>query len=93
CVTGFYKPEAGHIYLDGLEITGLSPDRISHLGIARTYQNIRLFKNMTAIENIQVGMHVHLKAGLLGSIVRDPATLREEQASLEEARRLLRLVG
>lgn len=93
CVTGFYKPEAGHIYLDGLEITGLPPDRISHLGIARTYQNIRLFKNMTAIENIQVGMHTHLKAGLLGSIVRGPATLREEQASLEEARRLLRLVG
>lgn len=93
CVTGFYKPEEGHIYLDGLEITGLPPDRISRLGIARTYQNIRLFKNMTAIENIQVGMHAHMKAGLLGSIVRDPATRREEQMALEEARRLLRLVG
>ncbi|MCS7221314.1 MAG: ABC transporter ATP-binding protein [Anaerolineae bacterium] len=93
CVTGFYKPEEGHIYLNGMDITGLPPDRISRLGIARTYQNIRLFKNMTAIENIQVGMHAHMRAGLLGCILRDPATRREEQMALEEARRLLRLVG
>lgn len=93
CVTGFYTPESGEIYLDGQLITGLTPDRISHRGIARTYQNIRLFKNMTAIENIQVGMHAHMKSGLIGSIVRSPGTRREEEASLEEARRLLRLVG
>jgi len=93
CVTGFYTPEGGEIYLDGQLITGLTPDRISHRGIARTYQNIRLFKNMTAIENIQVGMHAHMKSGLIGSIVRSPGTRREEEASLEEARRLLRLVG
>ncbi len=93
CVTGFYTPESGEIYLDGQLITGLTPDRISHRGIARTYQNIRLFKNMTAIENIQVGMHAHMKSGLIGSIVRSPGTRHEEEASLEEARRLLRLVG
>ena len=93
CVTGFYNPEKGEILLDGQPITGLSPDRVAHRGIARTYQNIRLFKNMTAVENILVGMHPHLKTGLIGGILRDPRTRREEQAALEEALRLLRFVG
>jgi len=93
CVTGFYNPEKGEILLDGQPITGLSPDRVTHRGIARTYQNIRLFKNMTAVENILVGMHPHLKTGLIGGILRDPRTRREEQAALEEALRLLRFVG
>jgi len=93
CVTGFYTPEEGEILLDGRNITGLSPDRVTHLGVARTYQNIRLFKNMTAVENILVGMHPHMRAGLIGSILRDPRTVREEREALEEARRLLRFVG
>ena len=93
CVTGFYTPEVGEIMLDGRDITGLSPDRIARLGIARTYQNIRLFKNMTAVENILVGMHPHLKSRLIGSILRNPGTRQEEQAAVEEARRLLRFVG
>ena len=93
CVTGFYTPEVGEIMLDGRNITGLSPDRIARLGIARTYQNIRLFKNMTAVENILVGMHPHLKSRLIGSILRNPGTRQEEQAAVEEARRLLRFVG
>ena len=93
CVTGFYTPEVGEIMLDGRNITGLSPDRITHLGIARTYQNIRLFKNMTAVENILVGMHPHLKSRLIGSILRNPGTRQEEQTAVEEARRLLRFVG
>src|SRR5215208_3851717 len=93
CVTGFYTPEEGEILLGGKNITGLSPDRVTRLGISRTYQNIRLFKNMTAVENILVGMHPHLKSGLIGSILRDPRTVREEQAAVEEARRLLRFVG
>jgi len=93
CVTGFYTPEEGEILLDGRNITGLSPDRVTHLGVARTYQNIRLFKNMTAVENILVGMHPHMRAGLIGSILRDPRTIREEREALEEARRLLRFVG
>jgi branched-chain amino acid transport system ATP-binding protein len=93
CVTGFYTPEEGEILLDGKNITGLSPDRVTHLGVSRTYQNIRLFKNMTSVENILVGMHPHLKAGLIGGILRDPRTMREEKESVEEAKRLLQFVG
>ena len=93
CVTGFYSPEEGDILLEGKSIVGLSNDRVTRLGIARTYQNIRLFKNMTAVENILVGMHPHLKTGLIGSILRGPAVRREEEEALAEARRLLRFVG
>jgi branched-chain amino acid transport system ATP-binding protein len=93
CVTGFYTPEEGDIFLAGKNITGLSPDRVTHLGITRTYQNIRLFKNMTAVENILVGMHPHLKAGLIGGIFRGPKTREEEREALAEARRLLHFVG
>ncbi len=94
CVTGFYTPEEGKILLNGdLNITGLSPDRVAHLGISRTYQNIRLFKNMTSVENILVGMHSHLKAGIIGGIFRDPRTIREEGLAVEEAKRLLNFVG
>mgnify|MGYP001196750505 FL=1 len=93
CVTGFYTPEEGDIILDGRDITGLSPDRITHLGVSRTYQNIRLFKNMTSVENILVGMHPHLKSGLIGGIIRDPRTRKEEKEAVEEARRILQFVG
>ncbi len=93
CVTGFYQPEEGDILLRGRLLNGLSPDRVTRLGIARTYQNIRLFKNMTAVENILVGMHCHLKTGLVGGIVRPPRTMREEKEAVEEAVRLLRFMG
>jgi branched-chain amino acid transport system ATP-binding protein len=93
CVTGFYTPEEGDLYLEGQLINGLSPDRVTRMGVARTYQNIRLFKLMTAVENILMGMHPHLKSGFLGGIFRTPATVREEKASVEEARRLLHYVG
>jgi branched-chain amino acid transport system ATP-binding protein len=93
CVTGFYTPEEGDIMLDGRNITGLSPDRVTHLGVSRTYQNIRLFKNMTSVENILVGMHPHLKSGLIGGIIRDPRTRKEEKEAVEEARRILQFVG
>jgi branched-chain amino acid transport system ATP-binding protein len=89
CVTGFYTPEEGEILFNGRNITGLSTDRVTRLGISRTYQNIRLFKNMTTVENILVGMHPHLKSGLLGGIFHDPRTMREEKAAVEEAIRLL----
>src|SRR5215207_1777796 len=89
CVTGFYTPEEGEIVLDDKNITGLSPNRVTRLGISRTYQNIRLFKNMTSVENILVGMHPHLKSGLIGGILRTPSTVREEKTSVEEAKRLL----
>jgi branched-chain amino acid transport system ATP-binding protein len=61
--------------------------------VSRTYQNIRLFKNMTAVENILVGMHPHLKSGLIGAILRDPRTVKEEADAVAEARRLLRFCG
>jgi branched-chain amino acid transport system ATP-binding protein len=93
CVTGFYIPEEGEILLKGRNITGLSPDRVTRLGVSRTYQNIRLFKNMTAVENILVGMHPHLKSGLIGGILRDRRTMKEEADAVEEARRLLRFCG
>jgi branched-chain amino acid transport system ATP-binding protein len=93
CVTGFIKTDGGEMYLDGRLLNGLSPDRITRLGIARTYQNIRLFRNMTALENILVGMHVHLKTGLVGGIFRPPWVNREEEGAVDEARRLLRFIG
>jgi branched-chain amino acid transport system ATP-binding protein len=93
CVTGFYNPEEGEILFNGRNITGMSTDRVTRLGISRTYQNIRLFKNMTTVENILVGMHPHLKSGLLGGIFRDPRTNREEKAAVEEALRLLAFIN
>jgi len=93
CVTGFYRPEGGEITLDGHMLVGLRPDRITRLGISRTYQNIRLFSNMTALENIQVGEDPHLRSGIIGAIFRTRGVRREEQNTLDEARRLLRFVG
>jgi branched-chain amino acid transport system ATP-binding protein len=93
CVTGFYTPEEGEILLNGRNITGLTPDRVTRLGVSRTYQNIRLFKNMTAVENILVGMHPHLKSGVLGAIFRDPRTNREEHNAVAEANRLLAYIN
>jgi branched-chain amino acid transport system ATP-binding protein len=93
CVTGFYNPEEGDILLEGKPITGLSTDRVTKRGISRTYQNIRLFKNMTVVENILVGMHPHLHSNILGGIIRNKGTRNEEAAALEESLRLLRFMG
>lgn len=93
CVTGFYKPEEGQIIFQGEEIQGLSTDLISQRGIARTYQNIRLFENMTAIENVLVGHHAHLKTSWLDAILRNKRYLSEEAAALKEVQRLLKFVG
>jgi len=93
CITGFYRPESGDISVDGHSLVGLSPDRVTRLGIARTYQNIRLFPNMTALDNILVGQEPHLRSGLVGALFRPPRVRREEQEALDEARRLLRFVG
>ncbi|MBI4572509.1 MAG: ATP-binding cassette domain-containing protein [candidate division NC10 bacterium] len=93
CVTGFYRPEEGEILFQGMPIQGLTPDRVTQLGIARTYQNIRLFSNMTALENILVGQHPHLKSGWPGAVVGTPSTKHEERAAHQEALRLLLFVG
>lgn len=93
CITGFYDPEAGSILFQGRQIQGRSPDRVTSLGIARTYQNIRLFANMTALENILVGQHPHLKTGWLQAILRTQSFHHEEKQALDEAFRLLDFVG
>jgi branched-chain amino acid transport system ATP-binding protein len=93
CITGFYKPEFGEIDLMGHSLVGLLPDQIVRLGIARTYQNIRLFPALTAMENILVGLHTHLKARFFGIVVGTPGTRKEEQQADEESSRLLRFVN
>lgn len=93
CITGFYRPEEGKILFDERALIGLSPDHITRQGISRTYQNIRLFSNMTAIENVLVGQHPHLKSGVFGAIFRDKKTMAEEAEALAKARQLMQFVG
>ena len=92
CISGFYKPERGEVLFYGKPIQGLSTDVIAHLGISRTYQNIRLFANMTALENILIGQYPHLRSGWVDAIVRHPRFNQEERESIEEAKRLLQFV-
>jgi branched-chain amino acid transport system ATP-binding protein len=93
CVTGFYRPESGNISLNSHSLVGLLPDQIVRLGIARTYQNIRLFPELTVMENVLVGLHCHLKAGFFGIVLGMPATLHEEKVAAEEARKLLKFMN
>jgi len=93
CITGFYNHEEGTILFEGEPIDGMPPDRITCEGIARTYQNIRLFPNMTVIENVLVGQHPHLHAGLFGSILRTKAVREEEAQALEDALKMLDFIG
>ena len=93
CIVGFYLPEEGEIVFDNHNLIGLSADKITHLGISRTYQNIRLFSNMTAIENILVGQHPRLRSNALDSLLRNRRYKDEEKDALEEARRLLNYIG
>jgi branched-chain amino acid transport system ATP-binding protein len=93
CITGFYKIDEGELLFDNQRLNGKTADQITRSGIARTFQNIRLFSNMTVIENIMVGQEAHLKSSWLGAIFGTPATQRENRESEEEGRRLLRFVG
>jgi branched-chain amino acid transport system ATP-binding protein len=93
CLTGFFQVDEGTITFDGHQIHRLRPDQVAHHGISRTYQNIRLFKGMTAMENILVGQHNQMRATWLGAILRTPSQRHEEAAAHEEARRLLEFVG
>lgn len=93
CITGFYQFEEGDIIFDGKSLKGLMPDQITRLGIARTYQNIRLFPQMTAIENILVGLEPLLHSTWLGAVFQTPKMKKEEAEAMEEANRLLRFVG
>jgi branched-chain amino acid transport system ATP-binding protein len=92
-LTGVYKPTAGRIDFSGEDVTGKPPHAITQRGIGRTFQNIRLFQNMTARENVMVGMHARLKGGIFGSILRTPRVRREERGAIERARELLAFSG
>jgi branched-chain amino acid transport system ATP-binding protein len=93
CVTGFYRHDEGSILFEDQPIDGFSTDQVARRGISRTYQNIRLFANMTVIENVLVGQHPHLHSGIFSAILRTPGQRREEAQALDEARRLLKFVG
>jgi branched-chain amino acid transport system ATP-binding protein len=92
CISGFYKPEKGQVLFYGKPIQGLGTNEIAYLGIARTYQNIRLFGNMTAMENILVGQYPHLKSNWIDAVLHHPRFNREEKNSISEAKRLLGFV-
>jgi branched-chain amino acid transport system ATP-binding protein len=92
-VTGFVAPDGGTIALDGRPLAGLKPDAIAALGIARTFQNIRLFANLSALENVMIGRHVRTRSGVTAAILRT-ATQRAEEAAIEaRALELLEYVG
>ena len=92
-LTGVYKPTSGRVVFDGGDVTGKPPHAITERGVGRTFQNIRLFQNMTAIENVMVGMHARLHANLFVSILRTRGVKREEQEARQRARELLRFAG
>jgi branched-chain amino acid transport system ATP-binding protein len=104
-LTGLYKPTLGRVIFDGRDITGKRPDRILGLGISRTFQNIRLFSTMSAVENVMVGAHARMRSGLVGAVLRPPRLLpdsvplpfrrvnREEESAREKAHELLSYVG
>ncbi len=92
-ITGLYQADSGTLQFKGNSILRRKPHQIVQAGIARTFQNIRLFGHMTAIENVMVARHTHLQAGVFGAIFRPPAVRREEAACRAEALRLLHYVG
>jgi branched-chain amino acid transport system ATP-binding protein len=92
-LTGLYKPTTGKIVFDGKNVTAGRPDKILALGMSRTFQNIRMFATMSALENVMVGQHARMKAGLLGSIFRPPWVSKEERTVSEKAHELLEYVG
>ena len=92
-LTGLYRPTYGRVSFNGRNVTGRRPDRIVKDGMARTFQNIRLFGTMTAVENVMVGQNSRMRAGLFGSILRMPWVRREERSVEEKARETLTYVG
>lgn len=93
CITGFGRSDEGDIIFEGTPIQHLRPDQISRLGISRTYQNIRLFAEMSALENILVGQHIFLHSSWVSAIIGTPGVRHEEKIALAEAQRLLDFVG
>src|SRR5438874_6146126 len=92
-VTGLFQPTSGRVVFDGRDITGFKPHQVARWGIARTFQNIRLFDYMTCLDNVRVGRHVRMKATVFDSLFKLPRERREEERVTEEAMEFLRFVG
>ena len=93
CITGFYRPQKGTVTLAGDDMLALKPHGVTHAGIARTFQNLRLFREMTVLENVMSGMHCRTKAGALSAILRTPAQRAEEKEISDFSEACLRFVG
>ena len=93
CLTGFYKAQEGDILFEGKSVMKLKPHKITALGMARTFQNLRLFKNLTVMENIMSGMHCRTTSGLAGAVIRPPAQKAEEKRIREVAMECMDFVG
>jgi branched-chain amino acid transport system ATP-binding protein len=92
-LTGIYAPDQGRFSFDGKDLTGLKPDQVARAGIARTFQNIRLFANLSSLENVMIGRHPRTRAGVWGAILRNRSTVEEERAIVRRALELLDYVG
>jgi branched-chain amino acid transport system ATP-binding protein len=88
-ITGIYGPDRGAVSLEGGEITGLPPDEISRRGIARTFQNIRLFRELTVVDNVRIAHHPHVRYGAIAALLRTDAFYREERRTREQAEEFL----
>jgi branched-chain amino acid transport system ATP-binding protein len=93
CITGFYRPTQGAIRFRGRDITARRPDQIARLGIARTFQNAQLFRGMSALDNVLVAMHSHLRTGILAEALALPFVHRQERLVREKAQEILRFLG
>ncbi|MFP4071132.1 MAG: ABC transporter ATP-binding protein [Desulfovibrionales bacterium] len=98
CITGIYNPTEGNVFVNPPEgkkhrVNGLKPNKVTELGMARTFQNIRLFPNMTVLENVMVGRHCRTSTTILGAVLRGPRSRREEQAVVESSYLLLQKMG
>jgi branched-chain amino acid transport system ATP-binding protein len=98
CITGLYKPTKGEMLIapqgkKKKRLNGLKPNHVTESGLARTFQNIRLFQNMTVLENVMIGRHCRMKAGIPGAIFKNPATKREEKQVVDDSYRMLEKIG
>ena len=92
-ITGLYPPDEGDVRLRGISVVGLAPNRLTRAGIARTFQNVHLFPNMTVLENAMVGQHCRTRSGVFGAVFRPPGTRREEERITERAKESLEFFG
>jgi branched-chain amino acid transport system ATP-binding protein len=98
CITGIYPPSKGEMLISTKEkkkkkLNGLKPNRVTEYGLARTFQNIRLFQNMTVLENVMIGRHCRMHAGIPGAVFRNRRTVREEKAAVEDSYSILKKIG